>query len=402
MKNKINTAVIALFLAVLFGFGIAFWILPDKDFSPEENRVLQTLPTVKADKWLDGTLSAEFTEYCSDQFPLRTSFVTLHSLYDLALLRGESSGVLCGRDGQQAVRLLDAYVDRTTRAGSTDYVSNAHIDAEIDALSALRDTLDAQDISLVVLPAPRTIDVTGAAFDYPSDLPDALHDRVFGGLDARGVTTVDLIPAFREGCADGEYLMYRTDHHWTTEGAYRAYAALMDALGRGSETVPSSAFTVERVPGFVGTTASRSGFPVRDPDVLEIWAGQADDAYTVRDDKGGTVMTGFVTRSFLDTKDKYGAFMDGTHRLLTVTQTAHDPLSTAEPGEDRPRLLLARDSFASAVIPFLARHYDIVAVNLPGGVTDLSALAAEYGCGIVVVLVNLENYVTSDCIRNIK
>ena len=402
MKKKIDITVIALFLAVLFGFGVAFWIIPDRGFSEDENRVLQTLPTVKADKWLDGTLSAEFTEYCSDQFPLRQSFVTLHSLYDLALLRGESNGVLYGRDGQQAVRLLDAYVDRTTRANGTDYASWAHIDAGLDALSALRDTLDAQGISLVVLPAPRTIDVTGAAFGYPAALPDALHDRVFDGLTARGVTTVDLIPAFREGCAGGGYLMYRTDHHWTTAGAFCAYAALMDALGRGSETLPASAFAVERVPGFIGTTASRSGFPVSDPDVLEIWSGGADHAYTVRDDKDREIMQGFVSRAYLDTKDKYGTFLDGTHRLLTVTQTAPDPLSTAEPGEDRPRLLLARDSFASAVIPFLARHYDIVAVNLPGGVTDLSALAAEYGCGTVVVLVNLENYVTSDCIRNIK
>ena len=402
MKQKMDIAVVALFLAVLAGFGIAFWILPDKDFSPEENRVLQTLPTVRADKWLDGTLSAEFTEYCSDQFPLRNSFVTLHSLWDLTLLRGESGGVLYGRDGQQAVRLFDAYIDRTTRAGGTDYASDAHIDAGIDALAALRDTLAAQGVSLAVLPAPRTIDVTGAAFDYPSDLSDALHDRIFGGLAARGVTTVDLIPAFREGCADGEYLMYRTDHHWTTAGAYCAYAALMDALGRGDETVPASAFSVERVPGFVGTTASRSGFPVAEPDVLEIWAGECDDAYTVRDDKDREVMRGFVSRAYLDTKDKYGAFLDGTHRLLTVTQTASDPLSAAAPGEDRPRLLLARDSFASAVVPFLARHYDVVAVNLPGGMTDLSALAAEYGCDTVVVLVNLENFVTSDCIRNIK
>ncbi len=400
MKSKINTAVIALFLAVLAGFGIAFWVLPDKDFSEEENRVLQTLPEVTPSRWLDGTVSREFTDYCSDQFPLRTSFVTLHSLWDLALGRGESSGVLYSRDGQQAVRLFDAYVSRTERAEDTDHASDAHVDAGISALAGLKESLDGAGVQLVVLPAPRTVDVAVSAFDYPSDRSDALHDRLFGGLEAAGVPYVDLTADLRARYDAGEYIMYRTDHHWTTEGAYLAYAALMERLGRGDEVIPATPFTVESVPGFVGTTAARSGFPVSEPDVLELWTADGDGASSVCGADGAEIMAGFVNRAFLDTRDKYGAFLDGTHRLLTVTRTGDDPLASVD--ETRPRLLLARDSFASAVIPFLARHYDIVAVNLSGGMTDLSALAAEYGCDTVIVLVNLENYVTSDCIRNIK
>ena len=42
MNRKIHITVTVLFLVLLFGFGIAFWIIPDTDFSPEENRALQT------------------------------------------------------------------------------------------------------------------------------------------------------------------------------------------------------------------------------------------------------------------------------------------------------------------------------------------------------------------------
>ena len=49
MNRKINITITALFLVFLFGFGIAFWIIPDTDFSPEENRVLQTFPPVSAE-----------------------------------------------------------------------------------------------------------------------------------------------------------------------------------------------------------------------------------------------------------------------------------------------------------------------------------------------------------------
>ncbi len=89
--------------------------------------------------------------------------------------------------------------------------------------------------------------------------------------------------------------------------------------------------------------------------------------------------------------------MDGTHRLLTITDTA-----AAARGEIRPRLLLARDSFANSMVPFLARHFDIVMVNLSGGMTDLSALAEEYGCERVLIVCNRENLLTSDCVTLIR
>ena len=106
-------------------------------------------------------------------------------------------------------------------------------------------------------------------------------------------------------------------------------------------------------------------------------------------------MTGFVNTSYFDKKDKYGAFMSGTNRLLTVTYESED--ATA----DRPRLLVARDSFASSLAPFLARHFDLVMVDLSGGMTHLSEYAETYGCDRILVVYNLENFVTADAIIRI-
>jgi hypothetical protein len=76
----------------------------------------------------------------------------------------------------------------------------------------------------------------------------------------------------------------------------------------------------------------------------------------------------------------------------------------AERGESRPRLLLARDSFANSMVPFLARHFDICMVNLTGSVdmTDLSSLCREYACGRVLVVCNRENLITSDCLTRVR
>lgn len=398
MKRKLNILICVLFVGLLSGFCIAFWVLPDHAVSENENRTLRQLPTPTLSGCLNGSFTAAFTDYCSDQFPLRDECIRLAATLDLALGRGESGGVLYGRNGQQVRRLFDAYRSRTERAESTDYYDEAHVAASLTALSALRERLEAQGIPLTVLLAPRTVDVATAA-GYPSVLPDRLHEQVETGLAT--VPHIDMTPDFRARFAAGEYVMYRTDHHWTTGGAYLAYRALMEAWGRGDEALSAGLFTVRRVEDFAGTTAARSGFPVQNPDVLELWETPWDTAYTVctvTDGKQKPLLFGFVNEAYLTTRDKYGAFLDGTHRVITVELTDADPLASAS----RPRLLLARDSYASALIPFLARHFDIVAVDLSGGMTDLSSLAAAYDCTSVLVLCNLENLVTSDCLRNVK
>ncbi len=395
MRRKLNILTCVLFVGLLFGFCIAFWVFPDRTVSENENRTLRQLPTPTLSGCLDGSFSAAFTEYCSDQFPLRDGCIRLASVLDLALGRGESVGVLYGRNGQQVRRLFNAYLSRTERAESTDYYDEEHVNACLDALSGLQENLKENDVSLTVLLAPRTVDVADAA-EYPTVLSDSLHVQVEAGL--AGIAHADLTEDFRTRCAAGEYVMYRTDHHWTTQGAYLAYCALMETWGRGDESLSADVFTVRRVEGFEGTTAARSGFPVSNPDVLELWETQWDSSYTVRDEKGNTLLSGFISEEYLATRDKYGAFLDGTHRVITVELTGDDPHAS----ESRPRLLVARDSYASALIPFLARHFDIVAVDLSAGVTDLTSLAAEYDCSSVLVLCNLENLVTSDCMRNVR
>ena len=205
MNKKINLTITVLFLVFLFGFGIAFWILPDTDFSPEENRPLQTFPTVNADNWLDGKVSSQLITYYSDQFPLRSGFVGLHALSELGMGRGESNGVLIGRDGQLAVRRFDAYLTRVERMNDTDYYSSAHVDKGLASLVGLHETLQAKNIPLCVVLAPRTIDVTASSFLYPSTISDGLDATIQSAMQAGGVNSVELMDTFRGLHEAGQY-----------------------------------------------------------------------------------------------------------------------------------------------------------------------------------------------------
>ncbi len=405
MKNKINITITALFLVLIFGLGVAFWVVPDTDFSDEENRPLQTFPSLSADEWLEGKVSQRLIDYYSDQFPLRNLWVSLHAMGELATGRGESSGVLLGSNGQLAVRRFDAYVSLTERLPDTDYYDPAHVQKGLDAIVTLDKKLMDKDIPLCVLLAPRTIDVTVGNFNYPADLTDRLDTAIQTTLGNAKVNSVEMLDTFRDMHGNGEYVYYRTDHHWTTKGAYTAYAAVMESWGMAEEILPEEFFTVRSIPDFYGTTYSRGGMFFTLPDTLEIWEATdgrySDSRYTVFERAGdGTktvIESGFISEEYLTKKDKYGAFLDGTHTMLFIIDK-----EAAARGEGRPRLLLARDSFANSMVPFLARHFDICMVNLSGGMTNLSELAAEYGCQRVLIVCNRENLVTADCLVNLQ
>lgn len=403
MKRKIHITITALFLILIFGFGIAFWVVPDSDFSPEENKPLQTFPVLTAKSWLDGQVSSRLITYYSDQFPLRRGWVNIHAMGELGALRGESNGVLVGDNGQLTVRRFDAYVSRLERLEDTDYYCAPHVDKGLEALIDLQEALKQKQIPLCVLLAPRTIDVTAGDFAYPSDISDRLDATIRSTLGTAKVNSVELLDTFRRMHKAGEYVYYRTDHHWTTKGAYVAYTAVMESWGMGEQILPESAFTVRQIPDFYGTTHARAGLSAIPPDTLEIWEREDDSRYTVFELSGQdaavktVIESGFINEKFLSEKDKYGAFLDGTHRMLFIMDR-----EAADRGEARPRLLLARDSFANSMVPFLARHFDICMVNLSGGMTNLSELAQEYGCQRVLVVCNRENLITSDCVAVIE
>ena len=411
MKHqKITNLLTVLLFVIPLALGlILFAALPDKDFSEEENRDLQTFPKLTWKSLSEGKFGQEMNEYFADQFPARDALVGLKGLSELALGKGENNGVVLGKDGRLAVRWFDAYVDRLTRVYDTDFYAKESIDAQTSALNKLQAELAAKNIPLTVIIPPRTLDVVGGQTNYPMQSTDALWADIDAGLDD-SVSYLDLRKIMQDAYASGEYVYYRTDHHWTTEGAYMAYCALMNEWGKQSEIIPESMFTIETVEGFYGTTWSRAGLKFVAADTLELWHFEGEDAYTVTDwtmqtgqnEQGvsyidfvrGESFSGFYNREYLEQKDKYSAFLDGTHGILTVKKNTD---------EQRETLLVLKDSFLNSMVPFLAQHYDLVVVNLSaGGVKPLAYYAEQFGCDGVLIVYNAENMIENNALAGVK
>lgn len=389
--KRLDQLTVALFLFVTFGLAALFWVLPDRAFSREENRSLQTSPALSLENLASGKLLQDVNAYFSDQFPFRDLWVGVKGGAEMALGRGENNGILLGSSGHLARRRFSM-----KRAdGEVTVVSDAYDPTHVrNSCKGINRAEENLDVPFYVMLTGRNVDINGSAFDYPRDASDALQREISDALSP-SVQTVDTIPLLCEHAEAGEAVYYRTDHHWTSLGAYHAYAETMKTLGLSDQILPMEAFERRTVStDFYGTLWSAGGMRWVSPDAVELWIRGNEDAFSVVTD--GKEQDGFYNEEWLSKKDHYSAFLDGTHDVVTVTR---------RDGAPRERLLLIKDSFANALAPFLAQHFDLVLCNLSStrqDYTNVSALAREYDADAVMLVYTVENLLTADRLCRLK
>ncbi|MDE7234304.1 MAG: hypothetical protein K2N29_04510, partial [Ruminiclostridium sp.] len=185
-------------------------------------------------------------------------------------------------------------------------------------------------------------------------------------------TVIDVCHALKSN-ADS-YIYYRTDHHWTSYGAYIAYTEAAKSLGFQSE--PLSSFHIEHASSdFRGTLYSRTLDLGVTPDVIDYYHFNEAAAPRTLTINTGTEIKEYDTlymREYLEVKDKYSSFLGENSPMMTIT---------SERSPNGQSLLIFKDSYAHAMIPFLANHYSTITV------LDLRYFNVGYQ-----TLVNVEDY----------
>ena len=146
---------------------------------------------------------------------------------------------------------------------------------------------------------------------------------------------------------------YKTDHHRTTYGAYLLYRNACEKLK--ITPYPENYFTKEIIcNNFYGTDFFKSQLPksLVSSDTIELWRypNDNDTVFTIHDNQ--TISLGFYDFSKLEATDKYAVFLGGNYAHASITSNLN-----------KPTLLLFKDSFANAVIPFLALHFNVEIVD---------------------------------------
>ncbi len=328
--------VFSLFFLGLFAVDI---LTPDRSYSELENTTLSQRPTLSAftAKGLNNYFTA-YTKYVKDQVFGRDQWISLQSMVETTLLqKQQNGGILLGKDNTMYPRTfgLLSSEERT-------------LPKNTKALEALCTRYPGK-VNVMLAPAASVI--------YPEKVPanaplldeDLYLDSLAQTVRTAGGNFVDVRDVLSEH--KNEYIYYRTDHHWTTLGAYYAYEALCEALDLTPFDL--SAHTAVTVQDFYGTHYSKARTWNAVPDILTYYdLPNRMTIYTVKAAGQPTEgqSTGLYDTEKLEVYDKYAAFLHGNNGLSRIE------------GDGQGSILVIKDSYANCFVPYLTANYQNIDV----------------------------------------
>lgn len=352
------TAAFCIFLGVM---AVLYLVLPKQDFSQLEKRYLAEAPTLSWEAVASGAYGDQVESYMADHIPGRDFFVGLNAYAQLLTGRQTASEIYLAEGG----RLVEAPAQW----------DDAAVQKNMKAINSFAAKLDVP-VDLVIVPS-----AGWAAREEILGIADAYGDEQFitdiYALAGENLRTVNVTAEF-----DDPSLYYRTDHHWTSGGAYLGYRLYMQSLGRDFRAAED--FTVETVEGFLGSTYSRAALWLTEAEPLELWTGSRGITVTNGETEG--THAGIFYRERLEETDKYTVYLDGNHSVVRIQNPA-----AAGSG----KLLVIRDSYSNCLGGFLAESYEeVVLVDLRYYKYSLSELCQTEGFDNVLILYSLGNFLT--------
>lgn len=325
--------IVLLFLAFLFCFSILDALWPKRKFSELENRKLMQPPKLtlagvlsKDDPWM-----AKYTEYTKDQFIFRDGWIDLKSRAEAMLLKTENNGIWFGKDNYLFPKFLAV---------------GERFEKNLDAVERMAQRHPGK-VSVMIAPSSSLVLSEKLPWQAPVADEDIYHDSIVERLSGQAAV-YDLRKTLR---AHGdEYIFYRTDHHWTSEGAYLAYEQF--AGSKGLPLFDRSAADAKKVENFYGTSYSKARNYDVVPDTITYYdLPNQLTVYTANADGSESGETGplYNTADF-ETRDKYKAFLRGNNGYSVLE------------GNGTGSILIIKDSYANAFIPYLVEDYASIGI----------------------------------------
>ena len=339
--------------------------------SENEKRELTKFPDLTWDALISGDYFSGITTWYADTFPGREGLIKLnqgiHSLFGIRSVQIISSDTEDPNntfnpnspDADIPIdRLGDVYVK-----GNTAYElykefpenSQKYAALIIQAAEQLKGKATVYDM---IVPLSSCINLSQKDLDQVgSSDAEAAIDGMFEKMD--GIVPVEIYDILREH--NDEYLYFRTDHHWTALGAYYSYVKFCEAAGLTPYSL--SNWQEYQFEGFLGTLYNKAGSPAQlgdTPDTVHAWVPNGTNKITVTEKITGAVKTyktgGGVVRLddfYQGAGTQYNRFIMGDNALSEI----HNETIT-----NGSSIVVVKESFGNAFVPFLVDHYEYVYV----------------------------------------
>lgn len=348
-QRKVQEKLVGIiFILTLFLFLIINVIVPDREKSVQENRMLATKPKFRLSSLISGDYDEKFEAYMDDQFVGRDMWRKLKVTVDRIGGSRLENGVYIGTNGQ----LLE----------QIEVADENHLAANIKAIKSFSESQSKIPVRMMLVPdAANVLNHSLPSLAKPED-----QTQMFSMVRKDLGDSVEWIDVSTElNKHKTEKIYYKTDHHWTTLGAFYSFQAAAPSLGiEGDLSGKYVSYAVSD--SFNGMLASKSGVNLGEKEQIDIYVPTEEDTDLIVDyvDEGKR-STSLYDSSKLKEKDQYTVFLGGNSSLLDIRT-----VSTST-----KRLLLVKDSFANSFIPFLTPYYREIVVVDPryysGTINDL-------------------------------
>lgn len=353
LRNKIT---IGIFCALILAGTVSGIALPDKTYSASEKRKLAQKPALSVTSLISGKFGDDLESYLSDQFPVRDAWVTAKTFAEIISGKREIGGVYFADDGY----LIEPFTS----------FSQKRFKANVAALKALSDKLD---IPMKVMLVPTAAQILSDKL--PEFAPGLDQKKLLDYVSGQKLDTVDVfdeLSAHRD-----EYIYYKTDHHFTSLGAYYCYMTWKASKGETAE--PLTAWKSETLcDDFRGTTYAKVNYPLAPFDTITAYY-KAE--HSVSYNGGAYISDSIYERKYLDGSDKYAVFLN-SNQAQTVVR-----------GSGEGKLLIIKDSYANTFAQFVVDEYAEVHIIDPRFYRgSISGYAKENGIDEVLVIYNIPNF----------
>lgn len=357
------------FLLILLFFVTANTINNDKEFSEIENRNLQEKPKILSENYVE-----KLNSYMADQFFIREKFISLKSRIDLILGKNKINNVYIGKDNQ----LFEEF-----KITSNDDMIN-----KVNVINEFKKSNDDLLVSFMLVPTATSI----LDDKLPSYAPVDDENEYINKIKSYLLDDIKFIPIYdRLKANKNEYIYYKTDHHWTADGAYLGYEAFCESAG--IEATSKDDF--EKIIGskdFYGSLSSKVGLFGLYRDQLKMYIPQNSNFlvnYVMEQKKD----TSLFNSDKLKHKDKYQVFLNGNHPLIEIE---------TDKNIDK-KILVIKDSFANNFVPFLTENYgDIFLIDLRYYTDSINDFIKNNDINEVLFLYNVNTFNEDDSIFNLS
>ena len=421
--RSIKILAFALVLAVMSFIGLLWFARPNT--STVEKRTLTQFPQLTWTGFWDGSFFSQVDTWYADTYPLREGLISANqSLQNRYGLQGDQivgNAVVADDipDPDAEVEVQETTLpnpDETTEATTEETLADGTVSDLGDMAGSIYITNNAgyglyyfsqsgaeqyaqtmndiysrvgDKVNLYVMVCPISAGVMldeTVLEDMGCSDQGAAIEYIYSKLDP-GIHALQVFENLR--AHNSEYIYFHTDHHWTQLGAYYAYEVFCKDKGWTAHSLDQfQTMTFEDFLGTYYSSSNKSPALASNPDTVTAYVPNGTNNMVMHMQDGSVYNWNVIYDvSSYDKSQLYATFVGGD-RPLSYT---HNETIT-----DGSAVMVIKDSYGNAFIPWLVDHYEYVYwVDYRYTTNTISQMVADYGIQDVIYQCHIYNASTT-------